>query len=164
MPVIPAFGRQRQGDFWVRGQPGLHSEFQDSQGYTEKPCLEKQNKTKQNKTKQNNNRMDFTVFQVFGFNLGFILFYFIFSILLYFLGFCCCCCSWKFFKKILGFYILGLVVLGLLCSGGPCLKSQHLGGRGRWIFEFEASLVYRVSSRTARATQRNPLSKRKINK
>jgi hypothetical protein len=28
--------------------------------------------------------------------------------------------------------------------------SQHLGGRGRWISEFEASLVYRVSSRTAR--------------
>jgi hypothetical protein len=28
-------------------------EFQDSQGYTEKLCLEKQNKTKQNKTKQN---------------------------------------------------------------------------------------------------------------
>jgi hypothetical protein len=24
-----------------RGQPGLQSEFQDSQGYTEKPCLEK---------------------------------------------------------------------------------------------------------------------------
>jgi hypothetical protein len=23
---------------------------------------------------------------------------------------------------------------------------QHLGGRGRWIAEFEASLVYRVSS------------------
>jgi hypothetical protein len=31
-----------------------------------------------------------------------------------------------------------------------------LGGRGRVISEFEASLVYRVSSRTARATQRNP--------
>jgi hypothetical protein len=30
-----------------------------------------------------------------------------------------------------------------------------LGGRGRQIFEFEASLVYRVSSMTARATQRN---------
>jgi hypothetical protein len=30
-----------------------------------------------------------------------------------------------------------------------------LGGRGRWISEFEASLVYRVSSRTARATKRN---------
>jgi hypothetical protein len=33
-----------------------------------------------------------------------------------------------------------------------------LGGRGRWISEFEASLVYRVSSRTARATQRIPVS------
>jgi hypothetical protein len=41
MPVIAALGRQRQVDFWVRGQPGLQSEFQDSQGYTEKPCLEK---------------------------------------------------------------------------------------------------------------------------
>jgi hypothetical protein len=34
-----------------------------------------------------------------------------------------------------------------------------LGGRGRWISEFEASLVYRVSSRTARAIQRNPAFK-----
>jgi hypothetical protein len=32
-----------------------------------------------------------------------------------------------------------------------------LGGRGRKIPEFEASLIYRVSSRTARATQRNPV-------
>ena len=32
-------------------------------------------------------------------------------------------------------------------------------GRGRQISEFEASLVYRVSSRTTRATQRNPVSK-----
>jgi hypothetical protein len=36
-----------------------------------------------------------------------------------------------------------------------------LGGRGRWISEFEASLVYRASSRTARAVsisnkKRNP--------
>jgi hypothetical protein len=31
-----------------------------------------------------------------------------------------------------------------------------LGGRGRQISEFEASLVYKVSSRTARAIQRNP--------
>jgi hypothetical protein len=30
-----------------------------------------------------------------------------------------------------------------------------LGGRGRQISEFEASLVYRVSSRAARAIQRN---------
>jgi hypothetical protein len=35
--------------------------------------------------------------------------------------------------------------------------SQHSGGRGRWISEFEASLVYKVSSRSARATQRNPV-------
>jgi hypothetical protein len=35
------FGRQRQVDFWVQGQPGLQTEFQDIQGYTEKPCLEK---------------------------------------------------------------------------------------------------------------------------
>jgi hypothetical protein len=39
-----------------------------------------------------------------------------------------------------------------------------LGGRGRRISEFEASLVYRVSSRTARATQRNPVSKNQKNK
>jgi hypothetical protein len=31
MPLIPALGRQRQADLWVRGQPG----------YTEKPCLKK---------------------------------------------------------------------------------------------------------------------------
>jgi hypothetical protein len=36
-----------------------------------------------------------------------------------------------------------------------------LGGRGRWISEFKTSLVYRVSSRTARAIQRNPVSKNK---
>jgi hypothetical protein len=31
-------------------------------------------------------------------------------------------------------------------------------------FEFEASLVYRVSSRTARATQRNPVSEKEKEK
>jgi hypothetical protein len=36
-----------------------------------------------------------------------------------------------------------------------------LGGRGRQISEFKASLVYRVSSRTAKVTQRNPVSKSK---
>jgi hypothetical protein len=36
-----------------------------------------------------------------------------------------------------------------------------LGGRGRRISEFEASLVYKVSSKTARATQRNPVSEKK---
>jgi hypothetical protein len=36
----------------VLGQPGLHSEFQNSQDYLSRPYLKtKQNKTKQNKTK-----------------------------------------------------------------------------------------------------------------
>ena len=35
-----------------------------------------------------------------------------------------------------------------------------LGGRSRQISEFEASLVYRVNSRTARAIQRHPVSKK----
>jgi hypothetical protein len=39
-----------------------------------------------------------------------------------------------------------------------------LGGRGRRISEFEASLVYRVSSRTIRAIQRNLASKNKQTK
>jgi hypothetical protein len=39
-----------------------------------------------------------------------------------------------------------------------------LRGRGRQISEFEASLVYKVSSRTARAIQRNPVSKKKPQK
>lgn len=39
--------------------------------------------------------------------------------------------------------------------GWACL----LRGRSRRIFEFEANLVYRMSSRTARTTQRNPVSK-----
>jgi hypothetical protein len=39
-----------------------------------------------------------------------------------------------------------------------------LGGRGRRISEFKASLVYRVSSRTARDIQRNPVSKNKQTK
>jgi hypothetical protein len=43
-PLIPALGRQRQADFSVQGQPDLQSEFQDSQGYKEKPCLKQTNK------------------------------------------------------------------------------------------------------------------------
>jgi hypothetical protein len=41
---------------------------------------------------------------------------------------------------------------------------RTLGGRGRWISEFKVSLVYRVSSRTARAIQRNPVSKQTYKK
>jgi hypothetical protein len=47
--------------------------------------------------------------------------------------------------------------------GGTRLWSQHLGGRDRRISQFEASLVYKVSSRTARAIQRNPVSKKNFN-
>jgi hypothetical protein len=39
-----------------------------------------------------------------------------------------------------------------------------LGGRGRQISEFKASLVYRVSSRTARAIQRNLVWEKKKKK
>jgi hypothetical protein len=41
----------------------------------------------------------------------------------------------------------------------------HLGGRGRQISEFKASLVYKVSYRTARAILKKPcLEKQKTNK
>jgi hypothetical protein len=43
-------------------------------------------------------------------------------------------------------------------GGGTCPSSQCLGDRGRCISEFGDSLVYRVRSRTARVTQRNPVS------
>jgi hypothetical protein len=39
-----------------------------------------------------------------------------------------------------------------------------LGGRGRQISEFKASLVYKVSSRTARATEKPCLGKPKKKK
>jgi hypothetical protein len=51
-PLIPALGRQSKADFWVWGQPGLQNEFQDSQGYTEKPCI-KNPKNKQIKILNN---------------------------------------------------------------------------------------------------------------
>jgi hypothetical protein len=46
-------------------------------------------------------------------------------------------------------------------AGGGTPLIPALGGRGRRISEFEASLVYKVRSRTARAIQRNPVSKNK---
>jgi dolichol kinase len=41
MPLIPALGRQRQEDFWVPGQPGLHRET----------LLSRKNKNKQKRNK-----------------------------------------------------------------------------------------------------------------
>jgi hypothetical protein len=46
---------------------------------------------------------------------------------------------------------------------GMLLIPAQAGGKGRWISEFETSLVYRASSRTPRDTQRNLVSKN-INK
>lgn len=40
-------------------------------------------------------------------------------------------------------------------------QSQYSGAKGRWIFEFEASLVYKVTFRTVRSIQGNPVSKNK---
>jgi hypothetical protein len=56
-PLIPALGRQRQADFWVQSQPGLQSEFQDSQDYTERPCLKKPKKKKKKIKKKITNRV-----------------------------------------------------------------------------------------------------------
>jgi hypothetical protein len=60
-------------------------------------------------------------------------------------------------------YMDTTVIENAKCTGlgGTCLYSQHLGGRGRQISEFEVSLVYKVSSRTTRAIQRNAVSKKK---
>jgi hypothetical protein len=41
------------------------------------------------------------------------------------------------------------------------IPALHSGGRGRWISEFKASLVYKVISRTARTIQWNHVSKRR---
>jgi hypothetical protein len=58
MPLISALGRQRQVDLRVQSQPGLQSEFQDSQSYTEKPCLEKQTNKKRGSRKTVKTRGD----------------------------------------------------------------------------------------------------------
>ena len=47
-------------DFRVRGQPGLQTEFQDSQGYTEKPCLE----NKKNKNQKQTNKETEQVYEM----------------------------------------------------------------------------------------------------
>lgn len=44
---------------------------------------------------------------------------------------------------------IGIFVLYCFIS----LRSQHSGGRPKWISVFEPNLVYRVSVRTTKATQ-----------
>jgi hypothetical protein len=39
-------GVAEEGDLWVQGEPYQQREFQDSQGYTEKPCLKKKKEKK----------------------------------------------------------------------------------------------------------------------
>jgi hypothetical protein len=41
------------------------------------------------------------------------------------------------------------------------VEPSTLEAEGRWTSEFEVSLFYKASSRTARTTQRNPVSKNK---
>jgi hypothetical protein len=53
----PSTWEAEAGGFLNSRPPGLQSEFQESQGYTEKPCLEKK-KPNQN----NNNKNSATVF------------------------------------------------------------------------------------------------------
>ena len=51
-PLVPTLGRQKQADL-CEFQPGLQSEFQDSQGcYTEKPCLKSNKQTKRQADRQ----------------------------------------------------------------------------------------------------------------
>jgi hypothetical protein len=50
IPSIPGLRRQRQADLCEFKARLVYSEFQDSQNYTEKPCLEKP----KTKTKTNN--------------------------------------------------------------------------------------------------------------
>jgi hypothetical protein len=54
-PLVPVLWRQRQVNLWVWGQPALQSKFQNSQGYTEKLCLEIQKPMNQT-IKSNNNK------------------------------------------------------------------------------------------------------------
>jgi hypothetical protein len=58
-------------------------------------------------------------------------------------------------------WLLGFELQTFGRAVGCSYPLSHLTSPGRRISEFEASLVYRVSSRTARATQRNPVSKNK---
>jgi hypothetical protein len=68
-PLMPALGRQRQADFLVRGQPGLQSECQYSQGYTEKPCLKTNKQTNKQTEKIKGMQLHYSVY--ISFNLIF---------------------------------------------------------------------------------------------
>jgi hypothetical protein len=52
----PSTREAEAGGFLSSSQPDLQSEFQDSQGYTEKRCLEKPKKRKKKKKKKEKKR------------------------------------------------------------------------------------------------------------
>jgi hypothetical protein len=54
-----------EASFWVRGQPGLQSQFQDSQGFTEKLYLKKQKKQKQKQNKTQQNKSGGSLFRIY---------------------------------------------------------------------------------------------------
>ena len=56
------------GSLWVWGQPGLQSEFQDSQSYTEKTCLKKNARKKENKKKKGRKKINETGLNLLGSN------------------------------------------------------------------------------------------------
>jgi hypothetical protein len=62
-------------DYTIQGQPGLQSEFQDSQGYTEKPCLGKKKKERERERESTSSH---TFARKFNFN--FFLFVFVFGV------------------------------------------------------------------------------------
>jgi hypothetical protein len=50
--LVPALRRQRLADPLTEGQPGQQSKFQDSQGYTDKPCLIKPEKKERERERE----------------------------------------------------------------------------------------------------------------
>jgi hypothetical protein len=69
-PLIPALGRQRQADLWVRGQPGLQSELQDSHATQRNPVSKK----KKSESVRSLTLFLFKLFCLFFFNSGFCCF------------------------------------------------------------------------------------------
>ena len=67
-------------------------------------------------------------------------------------------------RKVLDIISMFLNLLRVVLCQAVVTHTSALKGRGRWISEFEANLVYRGSSWTAKATQRNPVSKKKNKK
>ena len=93
---------------WICCQPGLESEFQDSQDYRESLSWKTSKQTSKQTYKQ----------------------------------------TYKQKRSLFSW-----AVVAHTCN------PSTLRGRDRWISEFEFNLVYRVSPRTARAPQRNPVLK-----